>query len=91
MGTHARSPDRSLTHGSPCSSVSAVGAGGLVLARCRIPASLPPLLCAPKLQEKERNKAGQKKSLPALQRREEEGFSERAAADVSDVKSIQVR
>ncbi|KAK2521737.1 Mln [Columba livia] len=42
------------------------------------------------LQEKERNKAGQKKSLPALQRREEEGFSERAAADVSDVKSIQL-
>ncbi|KAK2526642.1 Mln [Columba guinea] len=42
------------------------------------------------LQEKERNKAGQKKSLPALQRREEEGFSERAAADVSEVKSIQL-
>ncbi|NWX03693.1 MOTI protein, partial [Caloenas nicobarica] len=43
-----------------------------------------------KMQEKERNKAGQKKSLTALQQREEEGFSERAAADVNEVKSIQL-
>ncbi|NXW93776.1 MOTI protein, partial [Alopecoenas beccarii] len=43
-----------------------------------------------KMQEKERNKGGQKKSLTALQQREEEGFSERAAADVSGVESIQL-
>lgn len=65
------------------------GAGGLVPARCRIPASLPPSLSALALRE-ERNRAGQE-SLAAPQQREGEGFSERAAADVSGAKSTQVR
>ncbi|KAM9268621.1 LOW QUALITY PROTEIN: promotilin [Morus bassanus] len=40
------------------------------------------------LQEKERNKGGQKKSLTSLQQPEEEGFSE-LGADVNKVKVIQ--
>ncbi|KAM6114462.1 promotilin [Phoenicopterus ruber ruber] len=42
------------------------------------------------LQEKERNKAGQKKSLTSLQQLEEEGFSEQSSADVNKVKTIQL-
>uniref|UniRef100_A0A8C3EYF6 Uncharacterized protein n=1 Tax=Corvus moneduloides TaxID=1196302 RepID=A0A8C3EYF6_CORMO len=36
-----------------------------------------------KMQEKERNKAGQKKSLSPLQQLEEEGFSEQSGVDVT--------
>uniref|UniRef100_A0A8D2QFB8 Motilin n=1 Tax=Zonotrichia albicollis TaxID=44394 RepID=A0A8D2QFB8_ZONAL len=50
---------------------------------------LPPLLSAPKLQEKERNKAGQKKSLSSLQQLEEEGFSEQSGVDVNAAKTLQ--
>ncbi|KAM6108310.1 LOW QUALITY PROTEIN: promotilin [Pterocles gutturalis] len=42
-----------------------------------------------KMQEKERNKGAQKKSLTLLQQLEEEGFSEQCA-DVNKVKTIQV-
>ncbi|XP_054659896.1 promotilin-like isoform X2 [Grus americana] len=42
------------------------------------------------LQEKERNKGGQKKSLTSLQQLEEEGFSEQSDADVNMVKTIQL-
>ncbi|XP_009325738.1 PREDICTED: promotilin [Pygoscelis adeliae] len=42
-----------------------------------------------KMQGKERNKGGQKKSLTLLQQLEEEGFSEQSGADVSKVKTIQ--
>ncbi|XP_064328531.1 LOW QUALITY PROTEIN: promotilin [Phalacrocorax carbo] len=42
-----------------------------------------------KMQEKEGNK-GQKKSLPALQQLEEEGFSEQSGADVKKVKTTQL-
>lgn len=51
---------------------------------------LPPLLSAPKLQEKERSKAGQKKSLSSLQQLEEEGFSEQSGVDVNAAKALQV-
>ncbi|XP_054659899.1 promotilin-like isoform X4 [Grus americana] len=44
----------------------------------------------PWLQEKERNKGGQKKSLTSLQQLEEEGFSEQSDADVNMVKTIQL-
>lgn len=63
----------------------------LVPTRCCVPASLPRLLFTVKLQEKERNKAGQKKSLTSLQQLEEEVLSEQAGADVNKVKTIQVR
>ncbi|NXT81406.1 MOTI protein, partial [Zapornia atra] len=43
-----------------------------------------------KMQEKERNKGGQKKSLTSLQQLEEEGFSEQSSAEVSKVKAIQL-
>ncbi|NXL37677.1 MOTI protein, partial [Glaucidium brasilianum] len=43
-----------------------------------------------KMQEKERNKGGQKKSLTSLQQLEEEGFAEQSAADVNKVKTIQL-
>ncbi|NXK16681.1 MOTI protein, partial [Arenaria interpres] len=43
-----------------------------------------------KMQEKERNKGGQKKSLTSLQQLEEEGFSEESAADVHKVQTIQL-
>ncbi|NWT99347.1 MOTI protein, partial [Urocynchramus pylzowi] len=39
-----------------------------------------------KMQEKERNKAGQKKSLSSL---EEEGFSEQSGVDVNAAKTLQ--
>ncbi|XP_010120894.1 PREDICTED: promotilin, partial [Chlamydotis macqueenii] len=42
-----------------------------------------------KMQEKERNKGGQKKSLTSLQQLEEEGFSEQSGADINKVKTIQ--
>uniref|UniRef100_A0A8C9NQ26 Motilin n=1 Tax=Serinus canaria TaxID=9135 RepID=A0A8C9NQ26_SERCA len=42
-----------------------------------------------KMQEKERNKAGQKKSLSSLQQLEEEGFSEQSAVDVNAAKTLQ--
>ncbi|KAM6369927.1 promotilin [Pluvialis apricaria] len=42
------------------------------------------------LQEKERNKGGQKKSLTSLQQLEEEGLSEQSSADVNKVKTIQL-
>lgn len=51
---------------------------------------LPPLLSALKLQEKERNKAGQKKSLSSLQQLEEEGFSEQSGVDANAAKTLQV-
>ncbi|XP_064255253.1 promotilin-like isoform X1 [Passer domesticus] len=41
------------------------------------------------LQEKERNKAGQKKSLSSLQQLEEEGFSEQSGVDVNAAKTLQ--
>ncbi|XP_053819665.1 promotilin-like isoform X1 [Vidua chalybeata] len=41
------------------------------------------------LQEKERNKAGQKKSLSSLQQLEEEGFSEQSSVDVGAAKTLQ--
>ncbi|XP_023798018.1 promotilin-like isoform X2 [Cyanistes caeruleus] len=41
------------------------------------------------LQEKERNKAGQKKSLSSLQQLEEEGFSEQSGVDVNTAKTLQ--
>ncbi|XP_019144366.1 uncharacterized protein LOC104692538 [Corvus cornix cornix] len=41
------------------------------------------------LQEKERNKAGQKKSLSPLQQLEEEGFSEQSGVDVTAAKTFQ--
>ncbi|XP_054659895.1 uncharacterized protein LOC129196442 isoform X1 [Grus americana] len=63
---------------------------GLVSTQCCIPASLPRLLSTLKLQEKERNKGGQKKSLTSLQQLEEEGFSEQSDADVNMVKTIQL-
>ncbi|KFU96736.1 Promotilin, partial [Chaetura pelagica] len=43
-----------------------------------------------KMQEKERNKGGQKKSLTSLQQLEEEGFSEQSGAGVNKVKTVQV-
>ncbi|KAM6044125.1 promotilin [Chlamydotis macqueenii] len=43
-----------------------------------------------KMQEKERNKGGQKKSLTSLQQLEEEGFSEQSGADINKVKTIQL-
>ncbi|NXN78394.1 MOTI protein, partial [Bombycilla garrulus] len=43
-----------------------------------------------KMQEKERNKAGQKKSLSSLQQLEEEGFSELSGVDVSAAKTLQL-
>ncbi|XP_074019634.1 promotilin [Numenius arquata] len=42
------------------------------------------------LQEKEKNKGGQKKSLTSLQQLEEEGFSEESTADVNKVQTIQL-
>ncbi|NXR51369.1 MOTI protein, partial [Hippolais icterina] len=42
-----------------------------------------------KMQEKERNKAGQKKSLSSLQQLEEEGFSEQSGVDVNTAKTLQ--
>uniref|UniRef100_A0A8C5NT38 MOTI protein n=4 Tax=Passeriformes TaxID=9126 RepID=A0A8C5NT38_JUNHY len=42
-----------------------------------------------KMQEKERNKAGQKKSLSSLQQLEEEGFSEQSGVDVNAAKTLQ--
>ncbi|NWI32778.1 MOTI protein, partial [Sula dactylatra] len=42
-----------------------------------------------KMQEKERNKGGQKKSLTSLQQPEEEGFSEQSGADGNKVKTMQ--
>ncbi|NWX71104.1 MOTI protein, partial [Alca torda] len=42
-----------------------------------------------KMQEKERNKGGQKKSLTSLQQLEEEGFSEQSTGDANKVKTIQ--
>ncbi|NXS91278.1 MOTI protein, partial [Jacana jacana] len=44
-----------------------------------------------KMQEKERNKGGQKKSLTSLQQLEEEAFSEPSRADVNKGQTIQVR
>ncbi|OWK51773.1 Promotilin [Lonchura striata] len=41
------------------------------------------------LQEKERNKAGQKKSLSSLQQLEEEDFSEQSGVDVNAAKTLQ--
>nr|XP_041577303.1 promotilin isoform X2 [Taeniopygia guttata] len=41
------------------------------------------------LQEKERNKAGQKKSLSSLQQLEEEGFSEQSGVDANAAKTLQ--
>ncbi|NWY68788.1 MOTI protein, partial [Erithacus rubecula] len=43
-----------------------------------------------KMQERERNKAGQKKSLSSLQQLEEEGFSEQSGVDVNTAKTLQV-
>ncbi|NXM82028.1 MOTI protein, partial [Oenanthe oenanthe] len=43
-----------------------------------------------KMQEKERNRAGQKKSLSSLQQLEEEGFSEQSGVDVNPAKTLQV-
>ncbi|NWT20413.1 MOTI protein, partial [Vireo altiloquus] len=43
-----------------------------------------------KMQEKERNKAGQKKSLSSLQQLEEEGFSEQSGVDITAAKTLQV-
>ncbi|NWS75908.1 MOTI protein, partial [Crotophaga sulcirostris] len=43
-----------------------------------------------KMQEKERNRGGQKKSLTSLQQLEEEGFSQQSGADVHKVKTIQL-
>ncbi|NXW04599.1 MOTI protein, partial [Fregetta grallaria] len=43
-----------------------------------------------KMQEKEGNKGGQKKSLTPPQQLEEEGFSEQSSADVNKVKTIQL-
>ncbi|NXB77437.1 MOTI protein, partial [Donacobius atricapilla] len=43
-----------------------------------------------KMQEKERSKAGQKKSLSSLQQLEEEGFSEQSGVDVNAAKALQV-
>ncbi|KFV08734.1 Promotilin, partial [Tauraco erythrolophus] len=43
-----------------------------------------------KMQEKERNRGGQKKSLTSVQQLEEEGFSEQSGADVNKVKIIQL-
>ncbi|NXX57535.1 MOTI protein, partial [Scopus umbretta] len=43
-----------------------------------------------KMQEKERNKGGQKKSLTSLQQLEEEGFCEQSGADVNKVNTIQL-
>ncbi|NXC14830.1 MOTI protein, partial [Corythaeola cristata] len=43
-----------------------------------------------KMQEKERNRGGQKKSLTSVQQLEEEGFSEQSSADVNKVKIIQL-
>ncbi|NWH64843.1 MOTI protein, partial [Geococcyx californianus] len=42
-----------------------------------------------KMQEKERNRGGQKKSLTSLQQLEEEGFSQQSGVDVHKVKTIQ--
>ncbi|KAL9824652.1 promotilin isoform 1-T3 [Geothlypis trichas] len=42
-----------------------------------------------KMQEKERSKAGQKKSLSSLQQLEEEGFSEQSGVDVNAAKALQ--
>ncbi|NXB64702.1 MOTI protein, partial [Struthidea cinerea] len=42
-----------------------------------------------KMQEKERNKAGQKKSLSSLQQLEEEGFSEQSGVDGTAAKTFQ--
>lgn len=50
----------------------------------------PTALSALKLQEKERNKAGQKKSLSSLQQLEEEGFSEQSGVDANTAKILQV-
>ncbi|KAM7032864.1 promotilin [Acridotheres tristis] len=41
------------------------------------------------LQERERNKAGQKKSLSSLQQLEEEGFSEHSGVDVNTAQTLQ--
>ncbi|XP_062365330.1 promotilin-like [Cinclus cinclus] len=41
------------------------------------------------LQEKERNRAGQKKSLSSLQQLEEDGFSEQSGVDVKAAKTLQ--
>ncbi|NXF12915.1 MOTI protein, partial [Smithornis capensis] len=43
-----------------------------------------------KMQEKERNRAGQKKSLSFLQQLEEEGLSEQSSGGVNTARSIQV-
>ncbi|NXU47169.1 MOTI protein, partial [Turnix velox] len=43
-----------------------------------------------KMQERERNRGGQKKSLTSLQQLEEEGFYQQPTTDVSKVKTIQV-
>ncbi|NXO64433.1 MOTI protein, partial [Phainopepla nitens] len=43
-----------------------------------------------KMQEKERNKAGQKKSLSSLQQLEEEGFSEQSGVEVNTAKTLQL-
>ncbi|NXA06901.1 MOTI protein, partial [Sapayoa aenigma] len=42
-----------------------------------------------KMQEKERNRAGQKKSLGLLQQLEEEGFPEQSGVGINTVKAIQ--
>ncbi|NXG26001.1 MOTI protein, partial [Grallaria varia] len=42
-----------------------------------------------KMQEKERNKGGQKKSLSPQQQLDEEGFSEQPSVGVNTVKTIQ--
>ncbi|NWH71910.1 MOTI protein, partial [Piaya cayana] len=42
------------------------------------------------LQEKERNRGAQKKSLTSLQQLEEEGFSQQSGADVHKLKTIQL-
>ncbi|XP_057241348.1 promotilin [Malurus melanocephalus] len=42
-----------------------------------------------KMQEKERNKAGQKKSLSSLQQLEEEVFSKQSGVDVNAAKTFQ--
>ncbi|NXN28447.1 MOTI protein, partial [Nycticryphes semicollaris] len=43
-----------------------------------------------KMQEKERTKGGQKKSLTSLQQLEEEGFSEQSSADINKGQTIQL-
>ncbi|NXC32499.1 MOTI protein, partial [Campylorhamphus procurvoides] len=42
-----------------------------------------------KMQERERNKGGQKKSLSSLQQLDEEGFSEQSSVGVNTAKTVQ--